>query len=675
MNIVLTGNPNCGKTTLFNALTGARQHIGNWPGVTVEKKEGSLKIKDQNVQVVDLPGIYSMSPYSIEEVIARNYIIDENPDVIVNIVDASNIERNLYLTMQLIELGKPIIVLLNMMDVAEKRGYKIDVAKLEKALGLKVIPIVATKKTGLDELKDTLYKHTSNTDLVKKSKLVYGKNIELKISEMMNEIKENHILLKEKYDIRWAAIKVLENDEKILEEMQGKSLQEVSATVDEEDDDEDFESDIAQERYDIINNVLSKSFKKPKNEQLTTSDKIDKVLTNRLLGLPIFAGIMYLVFYFTFNIGNVFLDMIDGFFAETVSGAATTALESMNVAGWLQSLLVDGVIGGVGGVLTFLPNIAILFLFISILEASGYMARVAFIMDRFMRKIGLNGKAFLPMLMGFGCNVPAIMGTRTLENEKDRLAAILINPFMSCGARLPVYVLFTSIFFKGNETLVMFSLYMLGILIAIIMGLVFKKTLFRGESAPFVMELPPYRVPSIKGVLLNIWEKCKGYIVKAGTVIFAASIVIWFILGYNFQGATEITNSIGASIGRATAPIFRPLGFGTWQAALSLITGISAKEVVISNMAIIYGLGENVAEAALEGTAGIFGSTLKESFTQLSSYAFMVFVLLYTPCLAVVGTIKKETNSWKWMFFSMIYQFAIAWIVSLLVYQVGSLIL
>ncbi|WP_066497398.1 ferrous iron transport protein B [Abyssisolibacter fermentans] len=674
MKIVLTGNPNCGKTTLFNALTGARQHIGNWPGVTVEKKEGTLKIKDDDVKVVDLPGIYSMSPYSIEEIIARNYILDENPDVIVNIVDASNIERNLYLTMQLLELNKPVIVALNMMDVAQKRGYKIDEKKLSKALGVPVIPIVATKKTGLDDLKETLYNHMQGKTVINKANIVYSKNIENEINNTIKKLETHNASLSNKYNSRWIAIKVLENDEKVMEALKEQKIDEVSAASDVVIEENDFDSMLAEERYVIINKILSKSVSRPKLEQLTTSDKIDKVLTNRILGIPIFAGLMFLVFYVTFNIGNIFLDKIDIFFNETISGAVRAVLEDLNVAGWLQSLIVDGVIGGVGGVLTFLPNIALLFFFISILESSGYMARVAFIMDKFMRKIGLSGKAFLPMVMGFGCNVPAIMSTRTLENEKDRLLAILINPFMSCGARLPVYVLFTSVFFKENESIVIFSLYILGIIIAILVGLIFKKTLFKGESAPFVMELPPYRIPSVKGVLLNVWEKAKGYIVKAGTVIFAASIIIWFILGYNFSGATEITNSIGASIGKFIAPIFKPLGFGSWQATLSLITGISAKEIVISNMAIVYGLGEGVAEAAIEGNAGVLAVTLKEAFNQVAAYAFMVFVLLYTPCIAVIGTIKKETNSWKWTAFSVIYQFLVAWVVALLVYQVGSLI-
>lgn len=376
----------------------------------------------------------------------------------------------------------------------------------------------------------------------------------------------------------------------------------------------------------------------------------------------------------TFNIGNIFLDIIDVFFSETVAGWVSSALETVGAAEWLKSLIVDGIIGGVGGVLTFLPNIIILFIFISILEDSGYIARVAFIMDRAMRKIGLNGKTFIPMLMGFGCNVPAIMGIRTLDNEKERIAAILINPFMSCGARLPVYVLFASVFFAGHEDLVMFSLYVLGILIAIIVGLIFKKTLFKGEGAPFVMELPPYRIPTLKGILIHVWERVKGYLVKAGTVIFAASIVLWFLLGYNFSGPVEITERIGASIGKAIAPVFTPLEFGNWRAALSLVTGLVAKEVVISNMAIIYGLGESVAEAVLEGDITGFVSTLSSTFNQLTAYTFMVFVLLYTSCIATIGVIKRETNSWKWTAFSMIYQSIVAWVVAMLVFQVGSLL-
>nr|WP_250160269.1 ferrous iron transport protein B [Caloranaerobacter azorensis] len=621
--------------------------------------------------VVDLPGTYSLSPYSLEEVIARNYIVEESPNVVVNVVDATNIERNLYLSIQLIELGTPVVIALNMMDMVEKMGINIEVKKLSRMLGVPVVPIVASKKKGIEELLDVVVRLSKGEIEYNPCAVDYGRDLEEKISETIESLKLNP--LAKKYNLRWLAIKVIEGDEKVLKTLNIDDEEESF-----EDDEisllDDYESIIADKKYQFITEIVSKAVNKPKDEKLTTSDKIDKVLTNKWLGIPIFAGLMYIVFFMTFNIGNIFLDMIDAFFSETVSGWASNALEAVGVAEWLKSLIVDGIIGGVGGVLTFLPNIIILFIFISILEDSGYMARVAFIMDRAMRKIGLNGKAFIPMLMGFGCNVPAIMGTRTLDNEKERIAAILINPFMSCGARLPVYILFASVFFAGHEDTVVFSLYVLGILVAIIVGLIFKKTLFKGEGAPFVMELPPYRIPTLKGIFIHVWERVKGYLVKAGTIIFAASIILWFLLGYNFSGPADITESIGASIGKAIAPIFTPLGFGNWRAALSLVSGLLAKEVVISNMAIIYGLGETVAEAALEGDITGFASTLSNTFNQLTAYVFMVFVLLYTPCVATIGVIKRETNSWKWTLFSIAYQFIVAWVMAMLVFQVGSLL-
>ncbi len=669
ITIALTGNPNSGKTTLFNGLTGARHHVGNWPGVTVEKKEGNVSHKDNSLVAIDLPGTYSLSPYSIEEKITRNYIVEESPDVVVNIVDASNIERNLYLSVQLMELGKPVVIALNMMDVAASRGYKINIEKLSQLLGVPVVPIVASKKKGIEELLDTVIGVAKGNISCKAKEINYGKEIEKKIEEIMEGLKENKNL--HPYNLRWLALKVIEEDEEVLKKVNITSNQETSneiAATDEISLEDDFESLIADKRYQYITSLISKSVAKPKEQGLTLSDKVDKVVTNRWLGLPIFALIMFGVFYFTFDlVGNVFLDMIDVFFAETLSDWARNGLVAMGTSTWLQSLVVDGIIGGVGGVLVFLPNIACLFLAISLLEDSGYMARVAFIMDRAMRKIGLSGKAFIPMILGFGCNAPAIMGTRTLENEKDRLAAILINPFMSCSARLPVYTLFAAAFFPRNEKIVVFSLYLLGIVVAIIVGLIFKKTLFKSEVMPFVMELPPYRIPTLKGTLINVWQRVKGFLIKAGTLIFGASVVLWFILGFNLSGPAELTESIGATIGKVFAPIFAPIGFGNWQAALSLITGILAKEVVVSNMSIIYGLGE-------EAAAGAFAQALSGTFTQLTAYAFMVFVLLYTPCVGVIGVIKRETNSWKWTIFSVVYQFGVAWFVAMLVFQVGRLI-
>ena len=675
ITVALAGNPNSGKTTLFNSLTGSRHSVGNWPGVTVERKEGKVRYKEAQITAVDLPGTYSLSPYSIEEIVARNYVVEGNPDVVVNIVDASNIERNLYLTTQLIELGKPIIIALNMMDVAEKRGVRIDVDKLSKELGVPVVPIVATKNEGIKLLMDTVVKVKQKQIDAVPNQIDYGVKAEEKISQTMKDLQINP-----KYDgsnLRWTALKVLEEDEAVLKSLDMKipeddfNEMDLSGEVDLEDD---MESLIADKKYEYISQVIKKSVKKPKEKMLTTSDKVDKIITNKWLGLPIFALLMYGVFTLTFGIGDIFIGMIEEGF-EALAEGSMEFLASVGAAEWLQSLIGEGVLAGVGSVLSFLPVIIILFIAISLLEDSGYMARVAFIMDRAMRKIGLSGKAFVPLLMGFGCTVPAIMGTRTLEDENDRLATILVSPFMSCGAKLPIYILFAGIFFPGNEANVVFSLYVLGILVAILSALLFKKTIFKSKATPFVMELPPYRVPTLKTTGLSVWERIKAYIVRAGTIIFSASILIWFITGFNFSGFVELNDSFGASIGRVIAPIFKPLGFGNWQSGLSLITGLLAKEAVISTMAIIYGLGETVGEAAIEGDVLGFASTLKDvGFDMVSSYAFMVFSLLYTPCIAVIGVIKRETNSWKWTLFSFVYQLLVAWGVTFVIYQIGRLI-
>lgn len=676
ITIALTGNPNSGKTTLFNSLTGSRHSVGNWPGVTVERKEGKARYEEADITVVDLPGTYSLSPYSIEEIVARDYVVEGNPDVVVNIVDASNIERNLYLTTQLIELGKPIIIALNMMDVAEKRGIKIDVDKLSKELGIPVIPVVATKNKGIKKILDEVVKIKKNKVDAMPNQIDYGKKAEEIISAKMEELKGNPKIDNE--NLRWTSLKVLEEDEAVLKSL-GMELpdeedfedMDLSGEINLEDD---MESLIADKKYGYISKVVSKSVKKPKQKMITGSDKIDKIVTNKWLGLPIFAALMFGVFSLTFGIGDIFEELIENGYAvlgETIKNL----LASAGTAEWLQSLIGDGIIAGVGGVLAFLPNIIILFIAISLLEDSGYMARVAFIMDRAMRKIGLSGKAFVPLLMGFGCTVPAIMGARTLEDENDRLATILVSPFMSCGAKLPIYILFAGIFFPGKESIVVFSLYLLGIAIAILSALLFKKTIFKSGSTPFVMELPPYRVPTLKTTGLSVWERVKSYIVRAGTIIFAASILIWFITGFNFSGPAELNESFGASIGGAISPFFKPLGFGNWEAGLSLITGLLAKEAVISTMAVIYGLGETVGEAAIDGDILGFAGTLKDvGFDMVSSYAFMVFTLLYTPCIAVIGVIKRETNSWKWTIFSFVYQLLVAWGVTFIIYQIGRLI-
>lgn len=615
LTIALAGNPNSGKTTLFNALTGARQYVGNWPGVTVEKKEGRIKQDGKDIVIVDLPGTYSLSPYSMEEIIAKDFVVNEKPDVVVNIVDASNIERNLFLSIQLLELGRPTVIALNMMDVAKSRGYEIDIAKLSKELSVPVIPIVASKEQGVKELiSAAIVASTSDFELSSG------------IKDLLEKAKDH----------------------------------EAEATNPELAD--EIKTDLT---YEYIEGVIKRSVVRPTESKATTSDKVDYILTHKYLGIPIFALIMFFTFYFTFDlVGNVFNEAIDGFIAETLSPTVEVFLMVIGAQDWLISLVVDGIIAGVGGVIIFIPNVACLFFMISLMEDTGYMARVAFIMDRSMRNIGLNGKAFIPMVLGLGCNVPAIMSTRTLESQKDRLTAILINPFVSCSARLPVYTLFAAAFFPGNEKYVVFSLYLLGIMIAVLVGLIFKKTLFKADETPFIMELPPYRFPSLKNLALHIWDRVKGFLVRAGTLIFGASVVLWFVLGFNMSGPAEINESFGAGLGKIIAPLLTPLGFGNWEAALSLLTGVVAKEVVISNMAIIYGIGE---------AAGDFATALSGTFSLLSAYAFMVFVLLYTPCIAVIGVVKRETNSYKWTIFSGAYQLFVAWFVAMLVFQIGSL--
>lgn len=654
--IALAGNPNSGKTTLLNALTGTRHSVGNWPGVTVEKKIGHLKRDKMTVEITDLPGVYSLSPYTLEEKIARQFILEEKPDVVINLVDACNMERNLYLTLQLLELKIPVVIALNMMDEAERSGYAISVQHMEEALGVPVVPVAAIEGRGIDVLLERALE-TVGTSAPLTDAVHYGNDLEQMIRKLEREI--SHHGIHRNAPPRWLAIKALEHDEElgVLTDGTGDIYLKME---------NNYADEIANRKYMAIQKLLESVLMKPQKSAYQTSDRIDSIMLHPLLGIPIFLLIMAAVFKLTFDVGGVFVDLLDVFFSQTLSGAVTTVLESAGVGQWLVQLLVDGVIGGVGGVLSFTPNIAILFLAISLLEDSGYMARVAFLLDEGMQKLGLSGKAFIPMILGFGCNVPGIMATRTLENEKDRLIAILINPFMSCGARLPVYVLIASAFFPGYEAMVTFSLYLLGILVALMVSWAFRRIMMRGEETHFIMELPTYRVPKLKFLLLHVWERVEGYVVKAGTVIFAASVALWFVLNYNFQGPSLITESFGAMFGKATAPLFAPLGFGNWQISLSLFTGIVAKEIVVANMAIIYGVGS-------DPSAGAFYQALSGAFTPLTAYVLLVFVLLYTPCVGVIGVIRRETNSWKWTAFSVVFQFAVAWTVSFVFYRVGLL--
>lgn len=672
----LVGNPNSGKTTMFNEITGSTQYIANWPGVTIEKKEGKARKIPQDIRIIDLPGIYSLSPYSLEEIIARDYILDEKPDVLINIVDATNIERNLYLTTQVMELGIPVVVALNMMDDIETKGDKINIAILEKSFGVPIIATAANKGRGIGELmqKALQVAQTAAAKAQIANLRIYDKSIEESIDEIEKKIIS--AIDKTTYNPRWVALKILEGDEKAKEKLNIpinliEDLKEYQVKLEKEYDN-DMETVIADNRYRFISGVVKKAVKKNSSTSgLAFSDKIDKVVTHRLLAIPLFLAVMFVIFQITFGtIGSFTIDWIDTFINGTVAGQISHWLDLAGAAAWLHALIENGIIGGMGSMLVFVPQIMILFFFLSILEDSGYMARAAFIMDRLLRKLGLTGKSFIPMLMGFGCSVPAIMSARTLENEKDRKLTIMLTPFMSCGARLPVYALFTAAFFTKNQGIVIFSIYILGILIAIFSGVLLKKTVLKGEAAPFIMELPPYRIPTFKGLMIHMWDRGKGFVKKAGTIIFAAAVLIWFFQSFNFsfQMIEDPENSIMGAIGKAIAPIFAPLGFGDWRSSVALLTGFVAKEVVVATMGILHGVGgtgENTGQLV---------AALQASFTPLRAYAFMAFILLYLPCAAAFATIKREMNSWKWTLFTVGYQTGIAWIVAFIIFQGGKLI-
>jgi len=672
----LVGNPNCGKTTMFNEMTGSTQYVGNWPGVTIEKKEGKARKITEDVRIIDLPGIYSLSPYSKEEIIARDYIIDEKPDLIINIVDATNIERNLYLTTQVIEFGVPVVVALNMMDAVEAKGDKIDISVIEKYLGVPVVPTAASKGRGIKELMqralEVVKESAGKTGLPERK--VYDNHVEEALSEVEKIVGENN-LHKGIYNRRWISLKLLEGDEKVKEKLNVSEalMEKIKPYQDklEKEYDNDMETIIADNRYNFISKIVDKGVKKnSKGSELTLSDKIDKVVTNRVLAIPLFLAVMFAVFQITFGIiGSFTVDWVDGLINGTVAEAVAGWLESAGSADWLNALIVNGIIGGMGSMLVFVPQIMILFLFLSLLEDSGYMARAAFVMDRLLRKLGLSGKSFIPMLMGFGCSVPAVMSTRTLENEKDRRLTIMLTPFMSCGARLPIYALFAGAFFAQNQGLVIFSIYILGIVVAIISGIILKNTVLKGEAAPFVMELPPYRIPTVKGLLIHMWDRAKGFVKKAGTIIFSASVIIWLLQTFSFslRMVEDPANSIMGVIGKAIAPIFAPLGFGDWKSSVALLTGLVAKEVVVATLGILNGIGE-IGEDTTQ-----LATILQTTFTPLTAYSFMAFSLLYVPCIAAFATIRREMNSWKWTLFSVVYQTGVAWIVAFLIYQIGRL--
>ena len=669
VKIALAGNPNCGKTTLFNALTGSNQFVGNWPGVTVEKKEGKLK-GHKDVVIMDLPGIYSLSPYTLEEVVARNYLIGERPDAILNIVDGTNIERNLYLSTQLMELGIPVIMAVNMMDIVAKNGDKIHIKKLSEKLGCEVVEISALKGTGIKEAAE------------KAVKLAQDKKAKPPVHTFAPEVESILDSVEDKlgFDIpqeqkRFFAIKLLEKDDKIATQM--KLVPDVSAeiaTIEKEMDD-DTESIITNERYVYISSIIKECYTKQSKEKLTISDKIDKVVTNRFLALPIFAVVMFLVYYVSVTtVGTIVTDWTnDTLFGEWIIPGAQSFFENIGCAQWLTGLIVDGIISGVGAVLGFVPQMLVLFVFLAFLESCGYMARVAFIMDRIFRKFGLSGKSFIPMLIGSGCGVPGVMASRTIENDRDRKMTIMTTTFVPCGAKMPIVALIAGALFDGAWWVAP-SAYFVGIAAIIFSGIILKKTkMFAGEPAPFVMELPAYHWPTVGNVLRSMWERGWSFMKKAGTIILLSTVVLWFLQGFGWVNgsfgmleAEQLDNSILAIIGSVIAPIFAPLGWGDWKMAVAAVTGLIAKENVVGTFGILFGFGE-VAEDGAE----IWGQ-LAGSMTAIAAYSFLVFNLLCAPCFAAMGAIKREMNNAKWFWFAIGYQTVLAYIVSLCVYQMGT---
>ena len=661
----LAGNPNVGKTTVFNRLTGMRQHVGNWPGKTVERAEGHFKHGSYEYDVIDLPGNYALSAHSMEEIVSRDFIVDDDSDVIINVVDAANLERNLYLTVQMMELGANMIMALNMNDFAKKKDHIIDIPLMSELLGFPVIEISAKDGDGFEELLTTVEKQASKP-IDSSAKLAYGDELKEHLGDLQSLIEKDSSLL----DVPsvWTAIKLLERDSIVIEKVQKSSQSSVIMT--EADKvaghlhdlyDVGAEEVVANARYAYISGLMAEAVKRPAVEKETTTDKIDKIVTNRILAPFIFIFIMFLLFHLTFTISTPFCELIDGWFSWFGEYLAEAVGNEV-----LGSLLEKGIIGGVGGVLVFLPQIILMFLFLSILEDSGYLARAAFTLDKLMHSIvGLHGKAFIPMILGFGCGVPAVMATRTMENESDRLLSMMLIPFMSCTARLPIYSIFIGAFFVANKSIILLSIYLLGIVVALIVAGILKRTMFKGMSAPFVMELPTYKVPSLKGVLLHTWEKTKGFLRKAGTIILGSAIIIWILSSVPFGVEYGSQESILGMIGSAIAPVFAPLGFSTWQAGIAILTGLVAKEVVVSTFTTLGGLEEDDEEGTI--------ALVHDLFTPLSAYSFMAFCLLYVPCFAAIGAIKQETNSWRWPLIMCAITLVTAYIVAFLIYNVGLL--
>ena len=685
IKIALAGNPNCGKTTMFNALTGANQYVGNWPGVTVEKKEGKLKGKKgkgEEIIVTDLPGIYSLSPYTLEEVVSRDYVLKENPDVIIDLVDATNIERNLYLTTQLIETGVPVVIALNMADLLEKRGIKIDTKRLSMLLDCPIIETSALKGEGLDKLIDEAVK-TAKKSSVDLPKEIFTKEMEEAISEV-KEVLPSSITEDKK---RWYAVKFLENDEKVKEAMKlsasGQSLVDSKRQDLEKKHDDDMESIVTDERYKFIQKIVNTTVKKAK-DKLTVSDKIDRIVTNRILGIPIFVAIMWLVYYVSVTtVGTFVTDWTNDTFVGAIQGWAGDALAAAGASDLIVSLVVDGIIGGVGAVLGFVPQMAILFLFLSILEDCGYMVRIAFVMDRVFRHFGLSGKSFIPLLISSGCGVPGIMASKTIEQDNDRRLTIMTATFVPCGAKLPVIALMGGVmagYMSGDmdlATMMAPIMYFVGIVAVLVSAIMLKKTKpFSGKPAPFVMELPAYHIPSAKTVLLHVWERLKGFIIKAGTILFLACVVMWFLSSFGFVDGgfglvEESADSILAMLGGAIAILFRPLGFGEWQPVAASITGFTAKEAIVSTMGVLANVSEDLSEET-----DVVAAAIQTWFpTTIAAFTFLLFNLLDSPCLAAIATMAQQLQSRKWFWFAILYQNLFAYAVSLIVYQLGGLVL
>ena len=682
IKIALAGNPNCGKTTLFNALTGSNQFVGNWPGVTVEKKEGKLK-GNKDVQVIDLPGIYSISPYTLEEVVTRNYLLEEKPDVILNIIDGTNLERNLYLTTQLIEIGIPVVIAINMMDIVNKNGDKIYIDKLKNRLGCEVVEISALKGKGITEAAELAVKvGKSNSNIQRVHK--FSKDVE-NIIESIEDKLGTDIYEAQK---RFFAIKLLEKDDKIHKQM--KLLPDVTEEINKIENamDDDSESIVINERYNYISLIIHDCYcRNKKKDDLTISDKIDKIVTNRFLALPIFAIIMFIVYYLSVStVGGFATDWInDGVFGEgwslfglvdvpSIPALFEDALNALNCADWLQGLILEGIVGGVGAVLGFVPQMLVLFIFLAFLEACGYMARVAFIMDKVFRKFGLSGKSFIPMLIGTGCGVPGIMASRTIESDKDRKMTIMTTTFIPCGAKLPIIGLIAGALFNGASWVAP-SAYFIGIAAIILSGIILKKTnMFAGDPAPFVIELPAYHMPTVGNVLRSMWERSSSFIKKAGTVILLSAIGVWFLQNFGIVDGTfgmvdDMNDSLLASLGGFIAPIFKPLGFGEWKSTVASFTGLIAKENVVGTFGVLYGFSE-VAENGNE-----IWATLSANMTALAGYSFLVFNLLCAPCFAAIGAIKREMNNRKWFWFAIGYQTIFAYLVALVIHQIGNLII